>query len=120
MKNKIHTLVKTLEQLENDLDFTVYYTYDEFLESHHFCPAFDFEGYYYEIQYDNSDQLQVLRWIPKVGNDEAGYILSENEIEELIKDLAEMWAEKIIKTEEFKNHLLLSKFPIGFNPDDLV
>jgi len=97
MKNKIHTLVKTLEQLEDYLVFTVSYTYEEFLSSHHFCPAFDFQGYYYEIQYDNSNDLRVLRWIPRTGNNVDGDILNEKEIEDLIKNLTEMWAEKEMK-----------------------
>lgn len=92
-KELIHNLVKVLEQLENTLDFTVFYSFAEFLESNHFCPAFDFEGYYYEIQYDNSNELQVLRWYSDSHNDSEGYILEEDEIKELSNDLAISWAE---------------------------
>lgn len=89
----IHNLVKVLEQLERYLVFTVFYNYEKFSASNSFCPAFDFEGYYYEIQYDNSLELQVLRWYSDSHNDSEGYVLTETEIEELSKDLAISWAE---------------------------
>lgn len=89
----IHNLVKVLEQLERYLTFTVFYDYEYFCRSNIFCPAFDFEGYYYEIQYDNSNELQVLRWYSDSHNDSEGYILEEDEIKELSNDLAISWAE---------------------------
>jgi len=98
MKESIHNLVKVLEQLEDYLDFTVFYTYEEFLSSHHFCPAFDFERDYYEIQYDSDNDLQILRWVLKSGNYEKGFVLSEIEIKELTSNLVTGWAEKVLKT----------------------
>lgn len=97
MKESIHKLIKLLEELEDYLDFTVFYTLEQCLSSRNFCPAFDFEGYYYEIQYDDDNELRVLRWVPKAGNDEAGAILSEKDAEELIYNLAVNWAEKTLK-----------------------
>ena len=67
MKNKvigvtkpIYELVKALEELEDKIDFTVFYSFAEILESHHFCPAWSYDEIYYEIQYDNEDVLQVI------------------------------------------------------------
>lgn len=64
MKNKvigvtkpIYELVKALEKLEDKIDFTVFYSFAEILESHHFCPAWSYDEIYYEIQYDNEDVI---------------------------------------------------------------
>ncbi len=100
MENKIHTLVKVLEQMEDDLEFTCFYTWEEIQKSHHFCPAWDFDGYYYEIQYDNLDELQVLRWRPRAPSNTEGDVLSNEEVEELIKDLVEFWADNTLKREK--------------------
>ncbi len=88
-KELIHNLVKVLEQMGDELEFTVFYSFAEFLESHHYTPAWDFDGYYYEIQYDNSNELQVLRWYYKAPNDSEGTVLNEKEITKLTRDLVE-------------------------------
>jgi len=92
-KELIHELVKTLEKLERYLVFTVFYNYEQFSSFKSSCPAFDFEGFYYEIQYDNFNDLQVLRWYINTSSDQEGRILNEAEIKELISDLAISWAE---------------------------
>lgn len=91
-KELIHKLVKTLEQMERYLVFTVFYTYEDFV-SKSFCPAFEFEDYYYEIQVDNSLELQVLRWRKESGSNEKGDELFISEIEELTQELSISWAE---------------------------
>src|SRR6187402_3489352 len=96
----ICNLVKVLEQMEDDLVFTVFYSFAEFQESHYFTPAWDFRGYYYEIQYDYLDELEVLRWQRMSANDVEGDILTEEKITQLTKDLVENWAEKELKKEE--------------------
>ena len=101
----IHNLVKVLEQLETDLDFTVFYTWKKIISSTSFCPAFDFEGYYYEIQYDYEDQLQVLRWLPIADDTEEGRLLTEKEIEELISELKEVEIKDLLEGEGWQHFL---------------
>lgn len=91
MKNKfvgvtksIYELVRVLEEGENVLNFTVFYSFAEILESHHFCPAWDFDGSYYEIQYDSENCLQVLDFGVK-GWKEVGDILTDKQIVHLTK-----------------------------------
>jgi hypothetical protein len=86
---EIYLLVRELERLEEVLDFTVFYSFSRILESHNFCPAFDFEGEYYEIQYDNSDELHVLNFGAR-GYKEEGDILTKKEIEELTENLKKL------------------------------
>lgn len=84
MKNKvigvtkpIYELVKALEELENEnkIEFTVFHSFAEILESHHFCPAWSYDEIYYEIQYDNEDVLQVIDFGIR-GHREEGYTLT--------------------------------------------
>lgn len=96
-KELIHNLVKVLEKMEDEIVFTVFYPFSRFLESHHFTPAWDFDAYYYEIQYDDSDELQVLRWHPRANDDSPGYILNEQEITQLTKEIVEFWADGVLK-----------------------
>lgn len=104
----IYNLVKVLEQLEDDLVFTVFYTWEEMQKSHHFCPAWDFDNYYYEIQYDNSDELQVLEFHQRGYFNEEGRILSEEEIIQMTKDLVEMWADNTLKKEKGMKQMIES------------
>lgn len=98
-KDLIHNLVKVLERMEDDLVFTVFYSFAEFEKSHHYTPAWNFDAYYYEIQYDNSDELQVLRWYHRAPSNTEGDVLNEDEITQLTKDLVEFWAEKELRKE---------------------
>ncbi len=107
-KELIHNLVKVLEQMEDDLVFTVFYPFSRFLESHHFTPAWDFDNYYYEIQHDDSGELQVLQWYSRAPTDSEGCILSEEEITQLTKEMVENWAEKELKKEETVKQMIQS------------
>ena len=78
----VYQLVMVLEEGEDVIDFTVFYSFAEILESHHFCPAWDFDGSYYEIQYDAEDCLQVLDFGVR-GWKDAGDILTDKEVIEL-------------------------------------
>ncbi len=82
----MYLLCRELERLEDELNFTVFYPFAEILDSHHFCPAFDFEGVYYEVQYSDKDYLQLLDF-GRRGHKEIGDILTEKEILELIEKL---------------------------------
>lgn len=94
MKEKIFELVRELERLEHTLVFTVFYSFAEFMESDNgFCPAFEVDAHYYEIQKDREDNLVVLRWY---GKQEEGDILSLQEIENLIQELKNIEAVKDI------------------------
>ena len=95
MKEQIFELVKELERLEHTLDFTVFYSFAEFMESNYFCPAFEVDAYYYEIQRDRDNNLVVLRWY---GWQKEGDILSSQEIENLIQELKGIEAVKDIPT----------------------
>jgi len=94
----VYDLIKVLEELENEIEFTVFYSFSRILESHHFCPAWDFEGVYYEIQYDNEDCLQVLDFGRK-GHKEVGDVLTEKEIQELTTSKVKNWANKVLEKE---------------------
>lgn len=82
----IYLLCKELERLEDSeqLNFSVFYSFAEILTSHHYCPGFDFQGMYYEIQYDYFDHLKLLMF--PFHNSE-GTVLKDEEILELIKEL---------------------------------
>lgn len=113
----IYDLIKVLEELENDLEFTVFYPFSRILESHHFCPAFTFEDCYYEIQYDNEDCLQVLDFGQK-GYKEVGDVLTEEEIQELTASLALSVVGFPNSEEEFKNLVIFGNTHPFINPDD--
>ncbi len=119
-EESIHNLVKVLEQMENDLDFTVFYTWEEMQKSHHFCPAWDFDNYYYEIQYDNSDELQVLEFHQRDYFNEEGRILSEEEITQMTRDLVEMWADNTLKKEKGIKQMIESDGWQHFTKDDII
>ena len=94
MKNKtvgvtkqIHDLCKALEKRELTLDFSAFYSFAEILESRHFCPGFEFDNQYYEIQYDEFDTLQVLEFPFRGHMDDEGSVLNSHEIEMLTKKL---------------------------------
>lgn len=96
MKEKIKKLVRELDRLENNLEFTLFYSFDEVVESNFKrLPAFEFEGYYYEIQESNSGELTVLEF---VHNADEGSKLSSQEIENLIQELKGIEAVKDIST----------------------
>ena len=98
MKNKIvgvtksiYDLCKVLEKFEDDecINFIVFYTFSEILESPHYCPGWEFELQYYEIQYDKFDRLQVLQFPFKGNMGDEGHVLTEEQIIELTKNLKE-------------------------------
>jgi len=88
MKKEIHNLVKVLETLQDKLDFTVFYSFADFLKSIYSCPAFEFEGLYYEIQHDNSDELQILDFGYR-GCKDVGDKLTKYEVSSLTRRLEE-------------------------------
>ena len=94
MKNKtvgvtrqIYDLCKAIEKKELTLDFSVFYSFAEILESNHFCPGFEFNNQYYEIQYDEFDNLQVLEFPFRGNMGDEGSVLNNQEIEKLTKKL---------------------------------
>ncbi len=101
----IHNLAKVLEQLEDHLNFSVFYTLPEILESYTFCPGWNFDGYYYEIQHDNFNCLQVLRWPIENSREIEGYVLNEEEIRQLIEDITYDWANKTINKDKWQHFL---------------
>lgn len=86
VSKEIYILCRELERLEDVLVFTVFYSFAEILSSHHFCPAFDYDDVYYEIQYDISETLQVLNFGER-GWREEGLIMTKEEIESLTLNL---------------------------------
>lgn len=80
----MYLLCRELERLEDKLNFTVFYSFAEILESPHFCPAFDFENSYYEVQYDTDDSLQLLEF-PYMSDE--GWVVEEKDILKLIENL---------------------------------
>ena len=97
MKNKtvgvtrqIYDLCKALEKRELTLDFSVFYSFAEILESHHFCPGFEFDNQYYEIQYDEFDNLQVLEFPFRGNMDDEGSVLNSQEIDKLTKKIIKL------------------------------
>lgn len=60
VRRSIYDLCRTLEMFEEDLNFSVFYPFAEILDSHLFCPGFYFDDVYYEVQYDEKNNLQVL------------------------------------------------------------
>lgn len=83
----IYLLCIELERLENKIVFSVFYPFSAILESHHYCPGFEFDDEYYEIQYDDSDMLQVLKFPIRSRMGDEGQVLTEKEIKELLTHL---------------------------------
>jgi len=81
---QIYALYQQLERLEDVLNFTVFYSFAESLQSHHFCPGFEFEGGYYEIQKKDNDELNLLLFFGQEGR---GYVRDSKEIEGLVERL---------------------------------
>lgn len=84
---QIYDLCKAIEKKELTLDCSVFYSFAEILESHHFCPGFEFDNQYYEIQYDEFDTLQVLKFPFRGNMGDEGSVLNNQEIEKLTKKL---------------------------------
>lgn len=56
----IYDLIMALEIQREKLDFAVFYDFREILQSSHFCPAFYVDDVYFEIQYDDDNNLSVI------------------------------------------------------------
>lgn len=84
VSKEIYSLYLELERLENKLTFSVFYSFAESLGSHHFMPGFDFENYYYEIQTDGDNNMQVLKFYGRVNE---GVVLSKKEVLELVGEV---------------------------------
>jgi len=82
----IYELCKVLEEFEDRIEFSVFYSFAQILESHHYCPGFYFEQVYYEIQYDDNNYLRVIDFGVK-GCKEIGDILTEEQIIELTENM---------------------------------
>lgn len=93
VSKETYLLCRELERLEDDLIFTVFYSFAEILESHHRCPAFTFRDVYYEVQYDEDNYLRVLDFGVREWKEE-GDVLTEKEIEELTKQIQEDYERK--------------------------
>lgn len=83
----IYELCRVLEKRELTLDFSCFYSFAEILESHHYCPGWDFDLQYYEIQYDEFDNLQVLQFPFRGHMDDEGHVLTEEQIIELTENM---------------------------------
>jgi len=83
----IYELCRVLDEFEDEIEFSVFYSFAEILESHHFCPGFTFNGIYYEIQYDEFDRLQVLMFPFRGHMGDEGQVLTEEQVIELAKNI---------------------------------
>lgn len=90
VSKEIYLLCRELERLEDELEFSVFYSFAEILTSHNFCPGFTFDNVYYEIQYDNEDCLRVLDFGVREWKEE-GDILTAEGIESLTIELSRLW-----------------------------
>jgi len=82
----IYELCRVLDEFEDEIEFSVFYSFAEILESHHYCPGFYFDGVYYEIQYDDKDCLQVVDF--GINEREVfGNVLTEEQVIELTENI---------------------------------
>ena len=88
----IYLLCKELERLEDSdkIIFSVFYSFSAILESHHFCPGFEFGLEYYEIQYDDFDVLQVIKFPFRGYMNDKGQVLVEEQVIDLVERLKEI------------------------------
>jgi hypothetical protein len=86
----MYLLCKELERLEDRLVFSVLYSFAEILDSHHFCPGFDFENSYYEVQYDNNNCLHLMYFPFRGYMGDEGLVVEEKDILELIENLKKL------------------------------
>ena len=89
----VYELCRVLEEFENEIEFSVSYSFAEILESHHFCPGFTFNDIYYEIQYDNKNCLRVLDFGVK-GYKEEGDEMTDNYIVDLTENIRKDYGAK--------------------------
>ena len=82
----VYELCKVLEEFEEEINFTVFYSFAEILENHLFCPAFTFDGIYYEVQYDETDCLKVVDFGVN-GRKEIGDEMTDAYIESLTRSI---------------------------------
>ena len=87
VSKEVYLLYKELERLEEVLVFSVFYNFLKVFESHHFCPGFDFEENYYEIQVGDKEKLKVLEFYRF---QEKGVILNKKDIKELTEKLSKL------------------------------
>jgi hypothetical protein len=83
----MYLLCKELERLEDNLVFSVFYSFAEILDSYHFCPAFEFEQSYYEVQFDGDNNLKLLEFPFRGHMGDEGWEVEEKDILKLIKSL---------------------------------
>ena len=88
---EIYDLVKVLEKYEDEINFSVFYSFSQILESYHFCPGFYHKETYYEIQYNDVDCLKVLDFGEKEWK-EMGDELTEKDIIELTENIKKYYA----------------------------
>jgi hypothetical protein len=86
----IYELCKVLEEFEDEINFSVFYPFSRILESHLFCPGFYFDGVYYEIQYDDYDNLKLVDFGVREWK-EVGDELSLEEIVKLTENIKEYY-----------------------------
>lgn len=82
----IYELCKVLEEFEEEINFTVFYPFSRILESYHFCPAFTFNVVYYEVQYDEYDNLKLVDFGVN-GRKEIGDEMTDAYIESLTRNI---------------------------------
>ena len=83
----IYELCRVLEDNEGKLNFSVFYSFTEILESHHYCPGWEFDLQYYEIHYDDFDRLQVLMFPFRGHMGDEGQVLTEEQVIELAENI---------------------------------
>jgi len=88
----IYLLCRELERLEDSeyLNFSVFYPFSAILESHHYCPGFEVEGVYYEVQYNSNDELILLEFNKNALLGDLGHPLSNEDVMELVERLKEI------------------------------
>ena len=88
----IYLLCRELERLEDSekIIFSVFYSFSATLESRHYCSGWEFELEYYEIQYDDFDVLQVIKFPFRCYIGETGEVLTEEQVIELVERLKEI------------------------------
>ena len=86
----IYELCRVLEDKREELEFSVFYSFAEILESHCFCPGFTFDGVYYEIQYNSANELIVLEFSKNAIFGDLGYIMTDEDIVELTNKIKEL------------------------------
>jgi hypothetical protein len=104
MRSKVVGVTKTmyllcleLERLEesDEINFAAFYSFAEILESSHYCPGFEFDKRYFEVQYNKDNCLQLIVFPFSAHMGDEGTVLSEEGVLELIEELKTLTNEQL-------------------------